>query len=147
MATNASDGLGAHELAGCFVSPKGLTKKMTGATAAGLVAGVAGRMAADRALGAEGAPSFGTLGYVAVTGSELAIIKGKMGMLKPSVSEEIIARVPREQITSVVLDGGMLKAELTIGFAGGGSWEFEVPKVHRKNAELVVRALTDGGPA
>jgi hypothetical protein len=143
MAKNASDVLGADELAGCFVSPKGLTKKMTGSTAAGMVAGVAGRVAADKALGAEGAPSFGTLGYVAVTANELAIVKGKMGLLKPSVGDEVIARVARDQIASVVLDGGMLKAELKIGFAGGGGWEFEVPKVHRKDAESVVRVLTD----
>jgi hypothetical protein len=147
VAANASEALGAQEIAGCFVSPKGLTKKMTGATAAGMVAGVAGRMAADHLLGAEGAPPFGTLGYVAATASELAIVKGKSGLLKPSVSSEVIARVPREQIASVELDRHMLTAGLKIVFAAGGWWEFEVPKVHRSAAEYLVRVLQSPTPS
>jgi hypothetical protein len=141
MAATASEALSAQELAGCFVSPKGLTKKLTGATAAGMVAGVAGRLAADQVLGAEGAPSFGTLGYVAATATELAIVKGKSGLLKPSVGSEVIARVPRDQIASVELDRHMLTAGLKVVFAAGGWWEFEVPKVHRGAAENLVRVL------
>jgi hypothetical protein len=147
VAADASEALGSAEVAGCFVSPKGLTKKMTGATAAGMVAGVAGRAAVNAMAGEGGAPPFGSLGYVAVTGTELAIVKGKSGAFKPSVGNEVIARAPRDQITSVELDGGMLKAALKIGFVGGGQWEFEIPKVHRKSAELVVRALNVPAPS
>jgi hypothetical protein len=141
MASNASEVLGAQEIAGCFVSPKGLTKKMTGATAAGMVGGVAGRMAADKALGTEAAPTFGTVGYLAVTAAEFALVKGKTGLMKPSVGNEVFARVPRDQIVSVDLDAKMLTAALKIGFVGGGAWEFEVPKMHRKNAEHLVQVL------
>jgi hypothetical protein len=142
MASNASEALGAQELAGCFVSPKGLTKKVTGATAAGMVGGIAGRLAADKALGREAAaPAFGTLGYLAVTAAEFAVVKGKSGLMKPSVGSEVFARVPREQIASALLDGKMLTAELTISFSDGGSWQFEVPKVHRNNAERMVALL------
>jgi len=141
VAANAAEVLGMPELAGCFVSPKGLTKKMTGAAAAGMVAGVAG----TATIGKEGAPSFGTLGYVAVTATEVAIVKGKAGLLKPSVGSEVIARVSREQIASVELQPGALKAALKIGFAGGGGWEFEIPKVHRKNAERVAHVLASAG--
>jgi hypothetical protein len=142
VTTNATDVLGMPELAGCFVSPKGLTRKMTGATAAGLVGGVAGRMIADAATERGGAaPSFGSLGYVAVTATEIAIVKGKVGLMKPSVGNQVIARVPRGRVSSANLDPGVLKAALRIGFADGSSWEFEVPKVHRRNAEMVVRAL------
>jgi hypothetical protein len=145
VATNASEALGAQELAGCFVSPKGLTKKVTGATAAGMVAGVAGRAAANTALGTQAAPNFGMVGYLAVTATEFAIVKGKTGLLKPSVGSEVVARVPREQITAVELDGHMLTAALKIGFADGGSWLFEIPKMHRKNAEQLIRVLKPAG--
>jgi hypothetical protein len=145
VAANAAEVLGMPELAGCFVSPKGLTKKMTGAAAAGMVAGLAGTATANATIGKEGAPSFGTLGYVAVTATEVAIVKGKTGLLKPSVGSEVIARVSREQIASVELQPGALKAALKIGFADGGRWEFEVPKVHRKNAERVAHVLKSAG--
>jgi hypothetical protein len=146
-AKDASQALGAQELAGCFVSPKGLTKKVTGATAAGMVGGIAGRMAANKAFGADGAPNFGGIGYLAVTPTEFAIVKGKVGAFKPSVGTEVIARVPRDQINSVQLDAKLATAALKIGFIGGGEWEFEVPKIHRKNAELMVRALNVAPPA
>jgi hypothetical protein len=146
-AKDASEALGAQELAGCFVSPKGLTKKMTAATAGGIVGGIAGRAAGNKFFGSEGAPSFGGIGYVAVTATELAIVKGKVGALKPRMGDTVVARVPRDQITSVLLDGKMLTAALKIGFVGGGQWEFEVPKMHRKDAELVVRALNVAPPA
>jgi hypothetical protein len=145
MAANASQALGAAELAGCFVSPKGLTKKVTGATAAGMVAGVAGTVAANHALGTEAAPPFGTLGYLAATATEFALVKGKAGLLKPSVGTDVIARVPRDQIIGVDLDAHMLTAALTVRFAGGGSWVFEVPKVHRTNAQRLVQVLTPVG--
>jgi hypothetical protein len=145
VATNASEALGAQELAGCFVSPKGLTKKVTGATAAGMVAGVAGRAAANQALGSEGAPTFGGVGYVAVTAAEVAIVKGKTGLLKPSVGKDVIARVPREQVASVDLEPHMLTAKLKIGFTDGGWWEFEIPKMHRNAAEQMVRVLKPAG--
>jgi hypothetical protein len=144
VAKDASEALGTAELAGCFVSPKGLTKKVTGATAAGMVAGVAGRAVVNATVGAEAAPSFGSIGYVAVTPAEIAIVAGKTGAFKPSLGNQVIARVGRDQISSVTLDGGMLKAALKIGFVDGGVWEFEIPKVHRKGAELVVQALTAG---
>ena len=124
------------------MSPKGLTKRMTGAAAGSVVGGVVGRVAATAAMGGYGgAPSFGTLGYVAVTADELAIVRGKTGLFKPKVGTEVVARVARSGVASAELDPGALKAALEIEFADGGWWEFEVPKVHRKTAEQVVRAL------
>jgi hypothetical protein len=143
VATNATAVLGMPEPAGCFVSPKGLTRKVTGATAAGVVGGAAGRVIASAAAGRGGAaaPSFGPLGYVAVTAAEIAIVKGKAGLMKPSVGDKVIARVPRGQVSSATLDPGMLKAALKVAFTDGSEWEFEVPKIHRRNAETVVQAL------
>ena len=136
---DASEALGAPEVAGTFVSPKGLTRRMTGAVAGGAVGDVIAGSAS------EGAPSFGTVGYVAVSANEVAIVQAKKGAFKPKVGSEVIARAPRSEITSVELDPGALKAALKIGFADGRAWEFEVPKIYRKTAEQVVRAL--GGRA
>jgi hypothetical protein len=142
MAADAADALGAPQVAGTFVSPKGLTKRMTGAAAGSVIGGVVGRVAATAAMGGhEGAPSFGTIGYVAVTADEVAIVRGKAGLFKPKVGSEVVARVARSEVASAELDPGALKAALKIEFSDSGWWEFEVPKVHRKTAEQVVRAL------
>jgi hypothetical protein len=144
-ASNASAALGAQEVAGCFVSPKGLTKQVTGATAGAAVAGVVGRAVANMALGTNTAPKFGMVGYVAATATEVAIVKGKSGLLKPSVGNEVVARVPRAQVASVELDSHMLTAALTIGFESGDFWQFEVPKMHRQNAEWLVQTIRPAG--
>jgi hypothetical protein len=148
MGGDASEALGAREVAGTFVMPKGMTRRMTGVAAAGVVGGVVGGMVAQGASAAkryEGAPDFGTLGYVAVTDGEVAIVRGKRGLLSPRVGDEVVARAARSDIASAELDPGALKAALRIAFADGGWWEFEVPKVNRKTAQAVVRAL--GGSA
>ena len=141
---DAAEALGAPEVAGTFVSPKGLTKRMTGMAAAGVVGGSLAAGAATP-MKFDGAPSFGTVGYVAVSADEVAIVQAKKGAFKPKVGSEVIARAPRSEVASVELDPGALKAALKIGFADGGGWEFEVPKIYRKTAEQVVRAL--GGTA
>jgi hypothetical protein len=143
--SSASTALGPQELAGCFVSPKGLTKQITGATAGAAVAGVVGRAVANLALGTNTAPKFGMVGYVAATDTEVAIVKGKTGLLKPSVGNEVVARVPRDQIVAVELDGHMLTAALTIGFESGDFWQFEVPKMHHNNAERLVQTIQPAG--
>ena len=146
MADDASAALGAPQLAGTFVSPKGLTKRMTGDAAMRQVGrAITGSAVAPGTQGPfQGAPAFGTVGYVAVTADVVAIVQGKTGAMKPKVGSQVIARVPRSAVTSVELDPHMLTASLKFGFADGGSWEFEVPKKYRPTAEEVVRAL--GGP-
>ncbi len=146
MADDASGALGSPQIAGTFVSPKGLTKRMTGDAAMRAVGrGITGSAVAPGTHGPyDGAPSFGTVGYVAVTDDELAIVQGKTGAMKPKVGSEVIARVARSAISSVQLEPHTLTASLKIGFADGGSWEFEVPKKYRPTAQEVVRALGGG---
>jgi hypothetical protein len=144
MASNATDLLGAVELTGTFVSPKGFTKRLTGATAAGMVGGAVARTAVNVAAARhQGAPAFGNIGYVAVTEGEVALIRGKSGLIKPKMGTEVIARLPRDAVASAELDPGALKAALKLGFTDGGFWEFEVPKIYRKTAEQVARTLAD----
>jgi hypothetical protein len=147
MAQDASSVLGASEVAGTFLTPHGLTRKMTAHVAGGVVAGAAGRVVADAIAGAPGGertdrtPEFGRIGYLAATAEEVALVRGKSGLMRPKVGSEILARVPRSQVSAVTLDRGALKAELRIEFADGGLWRFEVPKINRATAERVVSAL------
>jgi len=146
MAGDASRALGAPELAGVLVNPKGLTKKMTTAVAGGVVGGAAGTLAAHAATGplyqgAPDVPDFGRVGYVAVTQNEVALVKTDTGMLRMKISDTVLARAPRSEITSAVLDKGRMLSHMKIAFQNGVVWEFDVPKVGKKDAERVVRAI------
>jgi len=148
---DASQALGAPELAGSLVNPKGMTKKMTASVAGQVAGGAAGAFAAGMAAGgpaysgAPDVPNFGRVGYVAVTENEVALVKTKSGLMKMKISDEVLARAPRSEIASVELDKGTLLSHLKIEFTNGVLWEFDVPKASKKTAEKVVGAL--GGTA
>jgi hypothetical protein len=147
MADDASGALGAPEIAGTFVNPKGMTKKVTASVAGGQIAGVAGNLAASVATGpayagAPDVPNFGRVAYVAASADEIAIVTTKSGMLKMKISDEVLARVPRSEIASAELDEGRLLSRLTIAFGNGVTWEFDVPKANKKSAQRLVRALS-----
>jgi gas vesicle protein len=146
MANDASRALGAQEIAGTFVNPKGLTKKMTASAAGseigGAIGSVAANLLADRSsAGAAEMPSFGRVGYLAVTDSDLALVKTKTGAFKMKISDEILARVSRTELASVVLDQGKLLSHLKIAFTNGITWQFDVPKQAKKTAQVVTVAL------
>ena len=146
MADDASGALGAPEIAGSLVNPKGLTKKVTAATAGSQLGGAIGNMAAGAIAGrtsgtAAEMPSFGRVGYVAVSETEVALVKTKTGAFKMKITDEVIARVPRSEVASVELDQGKLLSHLTIEFADGVVWQFDVPKAAKKTAQGVTRAL------
>jgi hypothetical protein len=144
VAGEGSKALGAPEQAGTFVNPKDFLKKTTAAAAGTVVGGAAGSFAASIAAGGlrqdEEAPEFGRVGYLAVSDSELALVRTKSGLMKMKVTDEAIARVPRSGIASVEFDRGY-KSELKITFTDGSSWEFDIPRANRKTAEQVVGAL------
>jgi hypothetical protein len=146
MADDASGALGAPEIAGTFVNPKGMTKKVTASVAGGEIAGVAGNLAAGLATGpayagAPDVPNFGRVAYVAASADEIAIVRTKSGMLKMKIGEEVLARVPRSEIASVELDEGRLLSHLKIAFGNGVTWEFDIPKANKKSAQGLARAL------
>ena len=77
MAADASKALGAPEIAGTLVNPKGLMKKSVARVAGREVAGLVGSVAAGLAAGDAGAPDvpdFGRVGYVAVTETDVAVV-------------------------------------------------------------------------
>jgi hypothetical protein len=146
MANDASAALGAPEIAGTFVNPKGFTKKMTASVAGGQVAGAVGSLAANAIAGgasrsASELPSFGRVGYVAVSENEVALVKTKTGALKMKISDEILARVPRSEVASAELDEGKLLSHLSITFSNGAVWQFDIPRQGKATAKSVVHAL------
>jgi hypothetical protein len=146
MAADASRALGMPEVAGTFVNPKGMAKKMTAAVAGQVAGGAVGTFAAKMATGpanrgAPGVPNFGRVGYIAVSENEVALVKTNTGMLKMKISDQVLARAPRAEVASAELDKGVLLSHLKIAFTNGVSWEFDVPKQGKKTAQEVVRAL------
>lgn len=146
MASDASAALGASEIAGTFVNPKGFAKKMAASVAGGQVGGVVGSVAANVLAGrssgsASELPSFGRVGYVAVSETEIALVKTKTGAFKMKISDEVLARGPRAEVASAELDEGKLLSHLTIAFTNGAVWQFDIPTQGKKAAKGVVRVL------
>jgi hypothetical protein len=144
MGTDVSRVLGRPELAGGFVSPKGTTMRMTAGTAGAVVGGLVGTAAAaaieGRGSSSSDLPSFGNIGYLAVTDTELALLRAKHGAFKAKVTDEVLARVPRTAIADVRFDSGWL-SRLSIRHADGTLWQFEIPRICKKGAVATVRAL------
>jgi hypothetical protein len=145
MADDASEVLGSPEIAHLLVNPKGLAKRATGAAAGSVVGGMVGTFAAKRVLGDQNAgapdvPSFGRVGYLAATVDEIALLKTRTGW-KMRMTDTVLARVPRTEITGVEWDGGMLVSHLVFTFANGVRWEFDVPRNGKKDAKAFVDAI------
>jgi hypothetical protein len=63
-------------------------------------------------------------GYLAVTDSELALVQLAAGAtLKPV---DVVSRIPRSNVVSAQVGKG-LSPQLTVRFADGEAWQFEIP--------------------
>jgi hypothetical protein len=146
MANDASQALGAPEVAGTLVSPRGLTKKMSIGTAGAQVGGLVGSLAATgmanrKAKATPDMPSFGRSGYLAASDTELILTKTSQLGWKPHPKGDALVRVPRSDVESVELDRGKVLSHLKLTFADGLVWEFEIPRANRKGAEEFTTAL------
>jgi hypothetical protein len=146
MADDASAALGAPQVAGTLVNPKGMTKKVTASVAGGEIAGAAGTFAASMGAGsayagAPDVPNFGRVAYVAASDSEIALVKTKSGAFKMKVTDEVLASAPRSDVASAELEQGKLLSHLKIAFTNGVTWEFDIPKQAKKTAQGLVTAL------
>jgi len=147
MALDASLMLGSPQLAGVKVSPRGFAKSTAAGSAGlgvgGILGGVISATAGARAgrrqaeMAAE-TPKFGRVAYLAVTAEELALIK--LTGLSTFKLDQVIARVPRTDVASAEL-GRSLAPSLTITFGNRASWQLEVARIAKKDAEAVVHAL------
>jgi hypothetical protein len=143
VADKVSNALGAPEIAGTLVNPKGYAKKTVARVAGREVAGLVGSVAAGLAVGDAGAPDlpdFGRVGYVAVSETDVAVLKTKTGW-KMNPTEEVVVRASRSELTSVDFDEGKMVSHLTLNFANGHIWHFDVPRSDKKTAKAVVAAL------
>jgi hypothetical protein len=138
MATDASAVLAAPQIAGTFVNPKGFARQVT-ATVAGGVVGSAIASATGPSQG--DVPSFGRVAFVAATSEEVAIIKTKSGMIKMKLTDQVLARRSRSDITAIEMKRGALLSNLMIQFHDGGVWSFDVPKANQKSAVQFVEQL------
>ena len=125
---------------GAFVARRGAI----GAAAAAGVGGFAGAaMAAGQKAGPSSVDLGDQMGYLTATNDGVTLFKTKRSLvgLKPKVSDEVIAKVPRSDITSSSLTKGKLVSVFEFDFADGSRWEFDVARQHRKDAERVAQAL------
>jgi hypothetical protein len=141
MAAEGSAALGAPVIAGAMVNPRGFGKKASVGAIGGVVGAVAATAVASRSSSASDAPSFGRVGYLAATETEVALIKTKSGALKMKVTDEVLARVPRTELQTVELHEGKLISYVQLQFTNGTIWAFDVPKIGKKNAKELVVAL------
>jgi hypothetical protein len=139
MAQDASVALGAPQVAGSMVGPRGLGRKMTGMAIGGLVgSAVAGIGSGGKQ---RGTPSFGRVAYLAVSADEVALVKTKSGLWKMKVSDDVLARRPRSDVALAELKGGVMASAVTIEFTDGDAWAFDVPRANKTTATQVVQAL------
>jgi hypothetical protein len=145
MANDASAALGAPEIAGTLVNPRGYMKKAVARTAGREVAGLVGSVAAglaarDGRANVSDLPDFGRVGYLAVSATEVAVVKTKFGW-KMTPTDVALARAPRSELAAVELEEGRMVSHLRLHFANGRLWQFDVPKSDKKTARAVVAAL------
>src|ERR1700727_3502007 len=88
MAGEGSAALGAPELAGAMVNPRGFGKKASVGAIGGAVGAVAATAIASRSKASD-VPAFGRVGYIAASETEVALIKTKSGALKMKVTDEV----------------------------------------------------------
>lgn len=128
-------------IAGTMVNPRGFGKKVSVGAVGGVVGAVAATAVASRSSRASDAPAFGRVAYLAASETEVGLIKTKSGVLKMKVTDEALARAPRAELQAVELKDGKLISHIRLQFANGTVWEFDVPKIGKKNAKELVFAL------
>lgn len=141
MAKDASEALGARQVAGTNVVPKGFTRKMTMRVAGSEIAGVAGTLAAMQTeRDVPDIPNF-KYGYLAVSEQDIAIVRASQLAMTPKPTKEVLAVAPRSEIVTVSLDKGLNLSKLKVEFTEGQVWEFEVARSFRKSAVHLVETL------
>ena len=142
MAADASDILGARQIASVNVMPRGDTWsnawRQGGMGVGGIVGAGVGELAsgeaAKRGTTAEAeTPKFGGKALLALTDEEVALVTLRSGSLT-SKAGDVIARLPRNQVTQAALADGMVP-KLSITFADGSAWSMDVPRVFKRRGD------------
>jgi hypothetical protein len=145
MARDASQALGAQQLAGAVVMPKGhawqhlrVHAGLAGAVAAEAIA--AGARKHAQASPSQ-TPAFPRSAFLAVTDREVALLRLGSGGIKNGRPSEVLARLPRSEVAMARVSAGLARTNLTISFKDGSTWEFEVSPLIRRTVVRVAHAL------
>lgn len=142
MAIDASELLGAPQVAGVKVMARGATMgraiNQGGVAVGGLIGAAGGALAGGKAAKAGAAgradtPEFKGQALLALTDTEVALVKLKQGAISAKPTE-VIARAPRDEVTEAIVSGGLVP-KLSISFVDGSSWSMDVPRVVKKQGD------------
>jgi hypothetical protein len=138
MGHDASELLGATQIAGTSVTPIGSASRQAGIAGGGLLpSGIGSKLLfgkKSKELLDSQTPNIGRIGFLAVTDQELALINIKLGMT--AKLGDVVARVPRNQIASAEMTGA-IPAHLVLNMRDGTRWAFEVRPQNRRDARKV----------
>jgi hypothetical protein len=145
MARDASEALGARQLAGAVVMPKGhawqhlrVHNGLAGAVAGEAIAAAARKHAQAHP---SQTPPFPRSAFLAVTDREVALLRLGSGGVKNGRPGEVLARMPRGEVALARVSAGLARTNLTISFTDGSTWEFEVSPLIRRTVVRVANAL------
>lgn len=163
---DASDLLGAPQLAGVVVSPVGLFRSIEsnltvmsggvvvpGSTGPAIGDKLGGKSAAEQRQVDAGAsartPDCGKWGFLAVSDRDVVLTTTQPPNMVGRRLGALVERVPRDRITGAELEGGwrhptlylFSSASFRITFADATTWAFEVSRFYRRHAKRVIRTL------
>jgi hypothetical protein len=143
---DASSALGAPQVAGTWVTRRGKAKRTMATVAGAEIGGSVG--AAVAGITGKGSPQptpetpdFGAFAYLAVSSSNLVLVRAKQGLTGLKMTGDVVANVPRSDLVSIELGPGKLASPLTLMLRDGSQWELEVARAARGGAEKVVAEL------
>jgi hypothetical protein len=130
---------------GTFVEPRGMIRSVVSGTIGHEVLGLVGAVAASSIASVsqpDASPlAKGQIAYLAVFADQVILFRAKRGALKPKATDEVIAAAARTELRSATVEKGRIAGVLTLTFADGGAWAFDVPKVHLSGAERIAADL------
>jgi hypothetical protein len=139
---------GHQAIAATFVEPRGMIRSVVAAVAGREVLGPVGSAASAVASAGPAGPSplrAGQIAYLSVSADELVLFHAKRGAFRPKPTDEIVASAPRSTVERATLEKGRIAGVLEISFAGGSTWEFDIPKVHLGGAQQIAAILAPFG--
>jgi hypothetical protein len=133
-------------LATSFVEPRGTIMSIVAGTigreiSGGLTTATAARGVEQSSAGASPLTK-GQLGYLVAFDDQIVLYRAKRGAFKPKPAEEVYATAPRGSVAGAELERKKLSGVLTIQFADGSDWTFDIPKIYLSSAEGIVAAIT-----
>lgn len=83
----------------------------------------------------------GKIAFLAVFPEEVVLFAGKRGAFKPKPTADVLASVPRASVSSASVERKAIKGVLSLTFADGEKWEFDLPRAYLKGGEKVAGSL------